>query len=67
MGTKVHETEPTEFLLKIAELNGVACATVKDGHVLIFTRSKLVDVLARIDANGNDKAIIFIKRPDFNG
>lgn len=52
----------SEFLLAMAEKNGVACATVSDGHVLVFKRSALEKILAQTE--GKDVLTIFIKRPE---
>ncbi len=52
-----------EFLLELVKLNGVACSTVKDGHVLVFKREFLQNLL---DGNGNKEFAIFVKRPDFS-
>lgn len=52
-----------EFLVKLVETQGAVCSTVKDGHVLIFKRSFLQEML---DKNaGKDTLAIFVKRPDF--
>lgn len=51
-----------EYLSELADLNGVSCATVKDGHVLVFKRSKLEQILR--DIGDKEKVVIFIKRPD---
>lgn len=53
-----------EFLLELAEREGVACSSVKDGHVLIFMKAKLQAMLAEIEAKQADRAIVFVKRPD---
>lgn len=64
MATK-SEAEGAEFLLELAEKTGVACSTVKDGHVLIFTKKHLEGLLATINESGQDKCIVLVKRPDF--
>lgn len=51
-----------DFLLKIAEQNGVACATVSDGHVLVFKRSALEKILTQTE--GKETLTIFVKRPE---
>ncbi len=64
---KVVETNPAEFLLELAKLQGgVACATVKDGHVLIFTKQALMGLLAQCNDGGKDKVVVFVKRPDMS-
>lgn len=52
-----------EFLMEQAKANGVACSTVKDGHVLVFSEQKLRDMLAA--AEGKGFVICFVKRPEF--
>jgi len=54
-----------EFITKLAESQGVACATVDDGHVLLFKRSFLQELLDKNPAGQSDKVMIFVKRPDF--
>ena len=54
-----------KFLLESVEQFGVACSTVSDGHMLVFKRSKLKELL---EQNPNqDVLAIFVKRPDFKG
>ena len=61
----VKTEDSAEFLLANADINGVACATVKDGHVLVFTEAALQGLLARVGAD--KKLVVFIKRPDMQG
>lgn len=58
----VKSENESEFLLAMAEQNGVACATVSDGHVLVFKRSTLEKILAQTE--GKDTLTIFVKRPE---
>lgn len=52
-----------DWINKIADVQGVACLTVSDGHVLLFKRSCLQSIM---DQNPDkEKILIFIKRPDF--
>jgi hypothetical protein len=53
-----------DFFLKMMETQGVAVSTVKDGHLIMFKRTWLEDLLK---AHPNPEITIFIKRPDFNG
>lgn len=54
-----------DFLMEVVKHQGIGCATVKDGHVLVFKRAKLQEIL---DAHPeNEMLTIFVKRPDFNG
>lgn len=57
--------DATEFLLEAAEANGVACATVTDGHVLVFKRTKLEEVLKT--TGDRETVVIFVKRPTMQG
>ena len=56
---------PEEFLLEVANAEGIACSTVTDGHVLIFTRKILMGMLAKMDETDADRTIVFVKRHDF--
>jgi len=58
------ENKATEYLLKMLETQGVACSTVKDGHVLMFKRSVLQSMLD--NHPDQDELVIFVKRQDFN-
>jgi hypothetical protein len=52
-----------DFILKLVDANGVAVSSVKDGHILVFKKSYLKDIL---DKNpDSDKLIIFVKKPEF--
>jgi hypothetical protein len=56
-------SDAIDFFKKLVETQGVACSTVNDGHVLMFKRSFLQDL---IDKNlDKEELVIFIKRPDF--
>lgn len=61
------KVEGPEYLVELATRQGVACATVKDGHVLVFTKKHLELVLAQLTEKGQDKCIIFVQRPEFSG
>jgi hypothetical protein len=51
-----------EYLLHVMDIQGVACSSVKDGHVLAFKTTWLRELLEKF---GDKKEIsIFIKRPD---
>ncbi len=58
--------DASEFLLATAEINGVACATVADGHVLIFKRAKLEEILRSV-GDEEQQIVIFVKRPKMQG
>lgn len=49
----------------VAKSEGVSATTVKEGHVLIFTKSKLEELLAAADSTDRKMVIILVKRPDF--
>lgn len=52
-----------DYFLKLVETQGVACSTVKDGHIIMFKRSWLQSLL---DSHpDNSEITIFIQRPDF--
>jgi hypothetical protein len=65
MSTKVDENNPAEFLMEMAKAQGgVACATVKDGHVLVFSKQALLGLLEQCEARNSDKVVVFVKRQD---
>lgn len=51
--------------VETAKLNGAAAVTVDDGHVLIFTKSKLQELLAAAESTSREMVIVVVKRPDF--
>ena len=53
----------TQYALKIMEIEGVACSTVDDGHVLMFKREFLENTLAKYP--DSKEIFIFVQRPDF--
>ena len=56
-----------EFLLEMAKhQGGVACATVKDGHVLVFSKQALMNLLATCSEQGKEQVIVFVKRTDMS-
>jgi hypothetical protein len=50
--------EVADYMLALVERNGAACASVSDGHVLVFRRDTLERLLADNDA---DLLSIFVK------
>lgn len=67
-GDKSDDTNPGEFLLEMAKhQSGVACATVKDGHVLLFNKQALMNLLATCSEQGKEHVVVFVKRTDFKG
>jgi hypothetical protein len=63
MGVKT-EVGP-EYLLEVADTQGVSVSSVRDGHVFVFTKSHLEGMLRPIEANGSDRCVVFVKRHDF--
>lgn len=57
-------SDEIDFLMKMCESQGVGCSTVKDGHVLVFKRSFLKELVSKHEDQEN--LIIFVKRQDFN-
>jgi hypothetical protein len=55
--------DAVQFLLKTLETQGAAVSTVKDGHIVLFTRKMLQEMM---DKNPDqEKFIIFLKQPGF--
>lgn len=50
------------FLLETLKHNGVACASVKDGHVILLSKTTMHALLKQIEESNKDHAIIFIKK-----
>ena len=68
MNAQNDDTNPTDFLLEMAKhQGGVACATVQDGHVLIFSKQALTRLLEQATLNDKGQIIVFVKRNDFKG
>jgi len=53
-----------ESLMTAAEENGVACSSVENGHVLVFTKRQLEAILAKMIETEQEKCVVFVKRPD---
>lgn len=51
-----------ERVTKALERDGVACSTVSDGIVLVFSRQKLQAILN--ETVGKETIAIFVKRPN---
>lgn len=52
-----------QFLIKLANTQGAACANVKDGHVILMQRSYLQSIL---DKTANkEHVLLFIQRREF--
>jgi len=52
-------------ILDMADREGVAVVTVKDGYVLVFTKNQLELFLEQIAAKGSDKCMVFVKHRTF--
>lgn len=65
MSKEENNKNSTEFLLEMAKnQGGVACATVKDGHVLIFTRQTLLNLVEKCNQNDSEQIVVFVKKHD---
>lgn len=63
----VKTEEGADYLMEMARVGGgVACATVDDGHVLVFSKEALANLLQQATNNGKDQVIVFIKRRDMS-
>lgn len=52
-----------QFLVKMMETQGVSCSTMENGHLLMFKRAWLQNLL---DSHPNNESLsIFIERLDF--
>lgn len=58
------EKDPVEFFLDQARKVGASCATVEDGHMLIFKRDFLNSILEKHP--NKEEIVIFLKRPNYN-
>lgn len=59
------KADGVEYLVELARTTGLAAATTKDGHVLIFTKKKIEELLAAAEASGKETIVVMVKRPDF--
>jgi hypothetical protein len=57
------EDNAIEFMLKTLELQGAAISTVSDGHVIMFKKNYLLELLKQNPES--EKLVIFLKRPEF--
>jgi hypothetical protein len=53
-------TATVEVLKHSVETTGAGVVTVSEGHILMFSRAKLQDML---DSTDSDTILIFLKRP----
>ncbi len=49
--------------MAIAEEHGIACSTVSDGHVLVFSKETLLSFVE--ECGTENYMVVFIKRPEF--
>lgn len=64
---KVTDDNPAGFLLEMAKMQGgAACATVKDGHVLVFSKQALMNLLQQCNEADKDQVVVFVKRSDMS-
>lgn len=67
MSSKVIVDNPAEMLVEMAKLqNGCACATVKDGHVLILSVAMMQNLIENAAMKGQDQVVVFVKRSDMD-
>lgn len=67
MNSKVVVDNPAEMLAEMAKLqNGCACATVKDGHVLILSVAMMQSLIESAATQGRDQVVVFVKRSDMD-
>jgi len=52
-----------ESLMNDAEENGVACRSVDDGHILVFTKRQVEAILSKMIETDQEKCVVFIKKP----
>lgn len=57
------QKDAVEYFSKLCDVQGASCLTVEDGHILMFKRSFLQEL---IDKNPDkEKVVIYLKRPEF--
>jgi hypothetical protein len=63
-GNKKSELDQAlDFFNEVCELNGVACSTVDDGHILKFKMSFLKSLVEKY--SDKDEIVLCVQRPDF--
>jgi hypothetical protein len=63
MADKDVPTDVVQQLFDRVEKEGVACATVADGHVLVFKESALERLLQDAKKNLKGQVVVFVRRP----
>ncbi len=62
-----YDVNTAEYLLEMTKYNGgVSAVTVKDGHVLVFTKQALEGLLEQASKSEKNQIVVFIKRVDMN-
>ncbi len=61
----VKEDLGPSHIVDLADKQGVAVVTVKDGYVLVFTRWHLEQTLKAMDERKTDKCIVMIQQRKF--
>lgn len=51
-----------DYLLELADRDGIAVTSVTDGHVFVLTRKHVQGILKMMDDKVTDRAVIFVKR-----
>ena len=54
-----------EDLFDMADREGVAIATVKDGYFLVFTRGHMERMMAMMNEKKQDRCAVFVKHRQF--
>lgn len=63
--SKEDDEKAIDFQIESAEINGISCTTVKDGHVFIFKKDFMEKLLKKYP--DNDTFTIFVQRREFKG
>lgn len=59
--SKTSTDDPVEFLNAMADANGIAVSSVSDGHVFVFTKQRLQQMLEA--CADKDRLVVFVKKP----
>lgn len=62
----VKSDDGIDYLMELAEQQGVACTSVTDGHILVFTKRQIEAILFKINETNQDKCVVFVQRPPDN-
>lgn len=50
-----------QYLLQIMNQTGAACATVKDGHVILLNKNTLNHLMKQMEDSSKNHVVLFIK------